>query len=423
MKLISNILITHKSSLFSILSLGFKFFTGPLAIILIASRFTVIEQSIYYTFISISSIQWVLEMGVSTCLIQFMAAEKDKKSTYSKIAFVFYLVISLLLYIVFFFYSKWVFSNTDSQIWSHPWALFSIGVCINVFSTFIYIIEEGGGGYEKVYFAKFISAILYSISLLLALFAGFKLYSLGIAQFFLFATPMFIFRSNIYGYYYSFITSEEANVKNIIKGIVKFQLKLSLVWITGYLYWNFFTIYFYKFVSVDLAGKYGASNTIFGAISLAMLSILQTKRSLLGNLISKNALLEVRKIVSQCVFLSVAGFFLGCMAIISIIWLWPNTLFSRFLSLDSLMALVVFRFFIHLQELILIYLRMYKDEPLYILTVFNYLITPCLVVVLIDILSLTNFFYVMAFVQFLFLILYRIKMKSYIQEKYQNDIL
>ncbi|MDX5561065.1 hypothetical protein J5I77_26160, partial [Escherichia coli] len=108
--------------------------------------------------------------------------------------------------------------------------------------------------------------------------------------------------------------------------------------ITGYLYWNFFTIYFYKYVSVDLAGKYGASNTIFGAISLAMLSILQTKRALIGNLISRNAILEVKKIVSQCVSLSVAGFALGSIAIISVMWLWPNPLFSRFLSLDSLIA-------------------------------------------------------------------------------------
>ncbi|MDA5215387.1 hypothetical protein O3H37_25060, partial [Escherichia coli] len=142
------------------------------------------------------------------------------------------------------------------------------------------------------------------------------------------------------------------NIRIIIKDIVKFQVKLSLVWITGYLYWNFFTIYFYKYVSVDLAGKYGASNTIFGAISLAMLSILQTKRALIGNLISRNAILEVKKIVSQCVSLSVAGFALGSIAIISVMWLWPNPLFSRFLSLDSLIALLVFRFFIHLQELI-----------------------------------------------------------------------
>ncbi|EGL0035714.1 hypothetical protein IPV93_000864 [Escherichia coli] len=362
-------------------------------------------------------------MGVSTCLIQFMAAEKEKRATYSKIAFIFYSAISILLYIIFYFYSKWIFSDTDIEIWRQPWILFSVGVCINVFTTFIYIIEEGGGAYEKVYFAKFISSILYSLSLLLSLFLGLKLYSLGIAQFFLFATPMILYRSKIYSYYHSFRINNETNIRIIIKDIVKFQVKLSLVWITGYLYWNFFTIYFYKYVSVDLAGKYGASNTIFGAISLAMLSILQTKRALIGNLISRNAILEVKKIVSQCVSLSVAGFALGSIAIISVMWLWPNPLFSRFLSLDSLIALLVFRFFIHLQELILIYLRMYKDEPIYILTVFNYLTTPCLVVFLVDRFSITYFFYIMAFVQFLFFLCYVIKAKLYIREKYYNDLL
>ncbi|EJQ6929585.1 hypothetical protein NZZ20_003572, partial [Escherichia coli] len=79
-------------------------------------------------------------MGVSTCLIQFMAAEKEKRATYSKIAFIFYSAISILLYIIFYFYSKWIFSDTDIEIWRQPWILFSVGVCINVFTTFIYII-------------------------------------------------------------------------------------------------------------------------------------------------------------------------------------------------------------------------------------------------------------------------------------------
>src|ERR1035441_10400772 len=50
-------------------------FSGPISIYLISRCFSAEEQGYYYTFSSVLALQWFLELGFSTCIVQFASHE------------------------------------------------------------------------------------------------------------------------------------------------------------------------------------------------------------------------------------------------------------------------------------------------------------------------------------------------------------
>lgn len=414
----------HKAAIFSMIAFMCKLLVGPLSILLIATKLSLATQAIYYTFLSISAIQWVFELGVSTALVHHLST-LDKNSTKFKnivqLGGVFYTVISLALFGIMFFYAQWVFTNTNSDEWQSAWLFYSIFICLNIANNFILIVEEGKMNPTKVYFTQLISSLAYSLTLLLSLFVGAQLYSLGIAQVFLLLSTMYLMKKE----YLSLITTCLKFSKHAIyhsaKEVFNFQYKLSLVWITGYLYWNFYTIYFYKYVNADFAGKYGATNAVIGAISLAMLAFLQTKRSLLSNLVSDAKIQNTFPILRESFIYSIIGYVVLSGLFIFFLFTLFHFLTPRFLDLFYIISIIILRLVIMLHEFILIYLRTFKDEPLYKWSIFNYLLTPFLVIAIYHLNLERYIFLIIATTQVIFLLKYIQLSKNYVIGKIKED--
>ncbi|NVO98937.1 hypothetical protein HWA77_01790 [Photobacterium damselae subsp. damselae] len=414
-----DILKKHRSAIYSIISLFLRLLVGPLSILLITTKLSLDEQGIYYTFISIAAIQWVFELGVSTALVQTLSGISKKKhfQSYVKLGAVFFMTTAFFLFFAMLIYSLWVFSSLNTSQWLYPWLLYSLFICLNIFNNICLIIEEGKVNPEKVYFVKLLSGVAYAVFLLLSLFMGAGLYALAFGQIGLFLVVFSLLNTNYKHIYISFISIPFITVKACGKKLFKFQYKLSLVWIAGYFYWNFYSIYFFKFVGSNYAGQYGATNAVIGAIAIAMISFLQTKRSNMTRLICEKKIDQTIDILKDSVLLGCCGFIvITTIFYVALNW-YGGELETRFLNNYILMSVIVLRFIILCHEFILIYLRTYQDEPLYKITIVNYLLTPIVIVVCYHFNMGDNLFYFASFVQLLFLFPCLYLAKKYVTNK------
>ncbi|ELJ8615022.1 hypothetical protein RUK64_003407 [Vibrio cholerae] len=368
----------HKSAIYSIMSLGLRLLTGPLSILLITTKLSPFEQGIYYTFIAIASIQWVFELGISTAIVQHLSSNRIGGrliNAYVTFAFIFLSLSSFLLFFALLWYAFYLFQSLETNLWLFPWAIYALFISINVLNNIILIYEESRGNPETAYRTKLYSGIAYAVSLIGCLLLDLGLYSLGIAQLSIFFSVICVNYKNYIFVAESYKRSSRKTIAVVCIKLYKFQFKLSMVWILGYFYWNIYTIYIFKFVSVEVAGKYGAANAVLSAISIAMASWLNTKRSIIGRYISDKKYQLAENIYKQCLVIGLLGY--SAVSILFLMFIYSGWLGfdNRFLNIDILIIMVLMRFAILWQECILIYLRMYKDEPLYILTVINYFLT------------------------------------------------
>ncbi|ENM5847645.1 hypothetical protein NTH33_003664 [Vibrio mimicus] len=414
----------HRPVLYSFISLSVRLLTNPLTITLIAIKLTELEQGIYYTFISIAAIQWVFELGVSTCLIQKLAVEKnkDKQDALIKFGFVFFTISALILFFSLQLYSSWAFQTVDSVIsWKWAWGIYSVFICLNILCNFLLVIEEGKLNVNHVYKCKLISGLVYALSLVISLAFDADLFSLGFAQASLFFCNLILNRktltSNI-----SLISNRNISLKNVFYDIWSFQYKLSLVWIFGYFYWNGFIIYFFKNNSPEFAGKYGITFTLLSAISTIMSSWLTTKRSIIGSAISDGKIYLANRIFIANSIYAILGYSIFVVVMLFVLKVdYFQAFSSRFLSGHFLYEVVILRFVAMCTELLLVYLRAYNDEPLFKETILNYSLVPITIYVLHAFDSSNLIIIISSIIQFCFLIIMLRNGLNFIKRK-KNEI-
>lgn len=407
------------------MSLGLRLLTGPLSILLITTKLSLFEQGVYYTFIAIASIQWVFELGISTAIVQHLSSNRIGGrliNAYVTFAFVFLSLSSFLLFFALLWYAFYLFHSLETNFWLFPWAIYALFISINVLNNIILIYEESRGNPETAYRTKLYSGVAYAVSLIGCLLLDLGLYSLGIAQLSIFLSVICINYKNYICVAESYKSSSGKTIAVVCRKLYKFQFKLSMVWILGYFYWNIYTIYIFKFVSVEVAGKYGAANAVLSAISIAMASWINTKRSVIGRYISDKKYQLAEKIYRECLVIGLLGY--SALSILFLTFIYSGLLGfdNRFLNINILVIMVIMRFAILWQECILIYLRMYKDEPLYLLTIANYFLTvPIVIAVYISGVEFYWVFIISMLVQILMIPSYLVGKRNYILKRIESE--
>ncbi|HIF9240953.1 TPA: hypothetical protein ACX6RC_003523 [Photobacterium damselae] len=312
-------------------------------------------------------------------------------------------------------YAFWVLDNKDNGEWIYSWLLYSIPICIGIFLNFVLIYKEGCGYVNVVYRYKLILGIFQSLVLLLSLYFGAKLYSLGFSAITSVFLLLLFFRSDLFYLYKEIRRTTIKEIKIVVKKILPFQIKLSIVWISGYLYWNFYNIYLYKEISIELSAMYGITNAAIGAISFAMLSILQTKRNSITDIIFNSRINATYSIFFKSIFIGVLGYIL-----LSIIFLFICFVFHieyRILPLSYASSFICLRLLILINEYILVYLRCFREEPLAFITVFNYVLTPLSSILSVYIFGVDGFFVFPIISQSIFLVISIYKAKVFVSDR------
>ncbi len=279
---------------------------APVSLTLVAMKFTEEMLGIYYVFFSIAGLQAIAEAGFSHTIIQSISHEMQDASFSNgalngnnknihniiqalRLGFTWYTLLGLICLFVVIPIGFIIIGNQahlyDGLNWELPWIIFMICFALNLVLYPVNFFFEGTLHLEKIYLIRLIIQIFSSIIFIALLFGGCGLYVAGVnAGVSLFVNFVFLFLPNKK----LFIQQFKLPTKKYFKSIFKWQLKISTVWCSGYLYWQLPTIILFSFLGPIVSGQYGITVNIANAINNFGQVFVRTKSALIGKLRAEN---------------------------------------------------------------------------------------------------------------------------------------
>jgi len=363
-------LLNNSAAIYHNATIAIKSLAGPITFILIAESFTELEQGLFFAFLSIGALQLIFEAGMSTSFVQHIASER-RRSYGSKLYYgllkgsvIWCSVSSILFYLTSVTFAFYVFSDFSVELWLLPLNVFALALSLNMFALFIYVVQEGSGEVLFVYKTRFWGAVLSLALLWVLLFFDAGLYSLAAAQIG-YLIPLFV-QGQTWKCLAHIFKSSDANVRSAINGLASFQLRLTAVWVSGYLYWNSPVLLIFKFVDPVYAGKFGLTFSLMNAINQIGQGWLTTQRVHIGSMIADQQFKIARKLfndVSKISLLIVIFGLLGAVLMSAV--LGEQFFFPRALDTQSFFVMAIYFALLCRISNLATYTRCYKQEPLF----------------------------------------------------------
>ena len=278
----------------------FQAFAGVISLFVIATCLTGEEQGFYYTFGSILSIQVFFELGFTGIMTQYVAHEAvhlaqtdtygftgDNKylsrlsylirfcfKWYSIIAFVFFLVVS----VVGLIYFRRFETTAGSVTWLLPWLILSLSTAFKLLQSPFTAIFNGLGKVKAMNKIVFYQQIIMYLSQWTLFFCGLKLYVIGIGSMLgVFVWCFFVYRSNLWRLVVSLLKVKITERISYIKEIFPYQWKIALSWISGYFIFQLFNPVLFATEGAVVAGQMGMTLSVLTAIQAFAMSWQNTK--------------------------------------------------------------------------------------------------------------------------------------------------
>ncbi|MCF7203582.1 hypothetical protein [Pseudomonas oligotrophica] len=374
-------LLNNRAAIYHNATIAIKSLAGPITFILIAKSFTELEQGLFFAFLSIGALQLIFEAGMTTSFVQHIASER-RRSYESELYYgllkgcvIWCSVSAIFFYLTSVAFAFYVFSGFSIQLWLLPLNVFALALSLNMFSLFIYVVQEGSGDILFVYKTRLWGAVVSLALLWLSLFFEAGLYSLAAAQIG-YLIPLFI-QGKTWRCMAHIFTSSEANVRLAMYGLASFQFRLTAVWVSGYLYWNSPVLLIFKFVDPVYAGKFGLTFSLMNAINQIGQGWLTTQRVRIGTMIADRKFKIARKLfddVSKFSLLIVISGLL-CAVLMSAI-LSEQFFFPRALNTISFFVMGIYFALLCRISNLATYTRCYKEEPLFKLFLIMNIVVP-----------------------------------------------
>jgi len=273
---------------------------GAMSIFFIAKYLTKEEQGYYYTFGSILAVQMFFDLGFSTIITQFVAAEfaflklegstglVGSEKSLSRLSFLLrfclkWFSITAVVFIVFLlcagylFFTK--FGMRDLRVeWRIPWVILAVATATNFMVSPILAFLEGLGKVKEVAKIRFIQQVFQLISLFSFLVLGFKLFSVSLAAFVSVSIVIFLILLGTERKLLNFIYLQLKEWKiDYKKEIFPFQWRIALSWISGYFIFQLFNPLVFATEGATVAGQMGMTLVALGGILSVSMSWIHTK--------------------------------------------------------------------------------------------------------------------------------------------------
>lgn len=236
--------------------------SGPLTLFFIGRFLSPPEQGFYYTFSSVIAINTLLELGLSTVLIQFASHEMahlhwndstivGSARSKSRLAAVFkesvrwYAAVALLVCLVTFPAGVIFFERTaptQAHIhWAAPWCLLAAASAFNLALIPVFAIMEGSGKVSSVISIQVCQNVFAGISLWIALSLNLGLFSAGIYQTVAVLTAVIALKIRFGNCLRDLGNSRsEAGVFCWWTELWPFQWRIAISWLSGYFMFQLF---------------------------------------------------------------------------------------------------------------------------------------------------------------------------------------
>ena len=394
----------NKAIGFGVLTRMWSALAGPLTILLIATRFSKVEQGYYYTFSSILALQVFFELGLLTVLAQFAAhefaflswgdngeikgseAHRDRFVDLLGKGFKWYTVSAVLLIIVLIPAGLYFFTpspaNTVDFTWRLPWVLAVIGVGCNLLLIPFYAVITGSGDVASINCREMIGGMSGSIIAWLVIACGGGLYAIpAVTTGTIVVGVLYLFKSKprlvVTAFSHAFGSDKVTNTISWWGEVWPMQWKIALSWVSGYFIFQLFTPVLFKYHGPVVAGQMGMTLSTVNAVQGICLMWLNTHSPEFGKLIAlKNWQVldsSFSKVLKQTMVVSVV---LASAAVMVVAGLQTYTnIGSRFLPVQQViifLAAVCGNIVINGWA---IYMRAHKQEPMLVLSIIGALLT------------------------------------------------
>ena len=361
--------------------------SGPLLLLLIPLFLTQESQGFWYTFISISALSIFADLGFSTIVCQFAAhefaflsfdkryrilgPENCKQNLYSLLLFVmkWSILISMAAFPVIFAIGYVMFAKKATiEVWLVPWVLYSVGSLLAFLNGVVASFIQGCDQVEHVQRASLISAVAYSLVIILGLVLHMGLYALSFAILVCNLVYAFLLLST-YREFIIGIQQVGRGAKKWTGDIVMLLWKYAISFSSGYFVFQLYTPFMFQFHGPADAGKVGITVSLISAVFSIANSWFYSALPKINMLVAKKEWSALDKEFRKDMILSSVTYLLGIGVLFSLIllfsgkWDFFDKVESRFLGVVPLVMLSVCWLFQMFQNGMAIYLRAHRQEP------------------------------------------------------------
>lgn len=308
------------------LSQALRVISGPIIILFVAKNLSSEEMSFYYSFFNVIALQQILEMGLGFIIKQYIAHDYkvDHENSWSidsiasiKSYFTFscfwFSFVALFVFIIVGLFGVWFFSSYQGDIaWQSPWWAVVVITSIATLLTPIQFLLDGCQQQLSLYKGRVFSALVSAFSLCIGLYYGAGLYSVAVSLLCSnLALYVFIYRSSAKLLSQVFSVSSSKTIRTTLAEIWPMLSKLSVTWIMGYFFWNSFNLIAFKFLPLELAGRFGFTLSLARAgLSIAE-SLVASQTTIYASQISNGNTELAKDKFEKLMLLSCAVLFLG----------------------------------------------------------------------------------------------------------------
>lgn len=390
-------MLTDKALKNTIINQLYKIIAGPLTLLFIPLYLLPIEQGYWYTFTSISALSIFADLGFTVIVLQFAAHEfaflrfnddgliegdaihKQKLANFFRFSLQWLMRVSSIVFLIIISCGFLFLENKDNELitWKIPWLIYSFCSCIVFINSAILSFFEGCNGVAVTQIVRFKISVLSNICMLVSLFLGLKLYSLAFS----------IFVSAIVGLFYIFKIYKNSlmqlwvmSKKSIFdcrKEFFGLIWKYAISWASGYGSMQIYVPLAFKYNDSIIAGKIGLSVALCMAGFQISNVFITSKIPDFNMLIEQKQWKELNKLFLNAFFKTIALFTLGIGTFYIVFYFYYDALqiLQRLVSPFALMFLFLGWFLQNIINGLAVYLRAFKEEPLYLASMFNSIFT------------------------------------------------
>lgn len=359
--------------------------SGIVLVVLLTHYLNLDEQGWYYSFISLSALFTIFDLGLSVVILQlsahyfvgnawgkngilsgkntdqFLSLLNQSLRLYLKLGFIFCLLM-IPAGIIFFGLSPNHFSFNIS--WHFAWVVLVIATTLNIFLLPILSAIEGSGLINEIYLVRLVQGVVGSIVCWIVLASGGFLWAasmipltafLVVLAWLLISRPMLLRDALKY-------RGAHINWSTVVWPL---QWRIGLSWLSGYLLTQIYTPILFHFQGAEVAGQMGLSLTLANMLGILAQSWIARRVPAMAQAVNQKNWQAFDQIFRRDFMVSVAFYLLGILAFCFFYFLISDTKYvERILSFWPFLGLLVVVLINHINGALAAHLRSYKKEPL-----------------------------------------------------------
>jgi len=352
----------------------------------ILAKLDPITQGYYYTFSSLMIVTILFEMGITTCIVQFLSHEfarlKFARNGFvvgpigHKKRFLHIAKMSMKWFggagCVFFFSTiigGLVFFNGNVDLsvseWRTPWILLCFGTALSFPVNSLIAVTNGANLIDWTSKIRFFQNFVRAVTLILFLYLDFGLISLGLATLTGHIVALILAMGQL-KLAVQIFRFRETDCVSWFKEIFPMQWRLAVSWLSGYLIYSTFIPILFKFIGPVEAGRFGLTWSIIQTVSSLGQAFVLPLAPEFGRLLSLAQFSLLRSVwrsaaIQGALIIVLAGF--GLCGTLYAVRIWDSSLADRFLPVHYVFALSAAMFLNQITFSITVLVRAERREP------------------------------------------------------------